>query len=200
MLWLTAMIPAVQPPACSNPPEGCISAKPGQMAMLLSALILIGIGNGGISCSLAFGADQVNKKDNPNNHRALEIFFTWYYASTTIAVIAALFGIVYIQDHLGWKIGFGVPAALMLLSTVLFFLASPLYVKITQRTSLLTGFAQVSVAAYKNRKLSLPPKTSPEFYHHKKDSDLVVPTDRLRYIESNYYTIFLAFAYSVHTD
>jgi len=88
----------------------------------------------------------------------------------------------------------------MLLSNVLFFLASPLYVKITQRTSLFTGFAQVFIAAYKNRKLPLPPKTSPEFYHHKKDSDLVVPTDRLRYIESNYYTIFLAFADFVHTD
>jgi len=48
------------------------------MAMLLTALILIRIGNGGISCSIAFGADQVNRKDNSNNHRALEIFFSWY--------------------------------------------------------------------------------------------------------------------------
>jgi peptide/histidine transporter 3/4 len=120
----------------------------------------------------------------------LEIFFSWYYAFTTISVIIALTVIVYIQDHLGWKIGFGVPAALMLLSTLLFFFASPLYVKITKRTSLFTGFAQVTVAAYKNRKLSLPPKNSPKFYHHNKDSDLLVPTDKLRYIESNYHTIF----------
>jgi len=66
-------------------------------------------------------------------------------------------------------------------------------VKITQRTSLFAGFAQVFIAVYKNRKLPLPPKTSPEFHHHKIDSDLVVPTDRLRFIESIYYTIFLAF-------
>jgi len=101
LLWLTAMISAARPPACNNPPEGCTSATPGQMAMLLSALVLIAIGNGGISCSLAFGADQVNRKENSNNNRALEIFFSWYYAFTTIAVIIAVTGIVYIQDHLG---------------------------------------------------------------------------------------------------
>jgi peptide/histidine transporter 3/4 len=186
------MIPAARPPPCSHPTQGCKSATNGQMAMLLSAFGLMSIGNGGLSCSLAFGADQVNRKDNPNNHRVLEIFFSWYYAFTTISVIIALTVIVYIQDHLGWKIGFGVPAALMLISTLFFFLASPLYVKITKRTSLLTGFAQVTVAAYKNRKLSLPPKSSVEFYHHNKSSDLdlVVPTDRLRYIESNYHTLF----------
>ncbi|XP_045803762.1 protein NRT1/ PTR FAMILY 1.2-like [Trifolium pratense] len=184
LLWLTAMIPAARPPPCSQPTQGCKSATNGQMAMLLSAFGLMSIGNGGLSCSLAFGADQVNRKDNPNNHRVLEIFFSWYYAFTTISVILALTVIVYIQDHLGWKIGFGVPAALMFLSTLFFFLASPLYVKITKRTSLFTGFAQVTVAAYKNRKLSLPPKDSVEFYHHNNSSDLdlVVPTDRLRFL------------------
>ncbi|CAK8535819.1 unnamed protein product [Lathyrus sativus] len=182
LLWLTAMFPQARPPACIHPTGGCKSATKGQMAVLLSAFGLMSIGNGGLSCSLAFGADQVNRKDNPNNHRVLEIFFSWYYAFTTIAVIIALTIIVYSQDHLGWKIGFGVPAALMLLSTLLFFLASPLYIKITKRTTLLTGFAQVTVAAYKNRKFQLPSQNSAEFYHHNKDSDLLVPTDRLRFM------------------
>jgi peptide/histidine transporter 3/4 len=192
LLWLTAMIPAARPPPCSHPTQGCKSATNGQMAMLLSAFGLMSIGNGGLSCSLAFGADQVNRNDNSNNHRVLEIFFSWYYVFTAISIIIAFTVIVYIQDHLGWKIGFGVPAALMLISTLLFFLASPLYVKIAKRTSLFTGFAQVTVAAYKNRKLSLPPKNSVEFYHHNKSSDLdlVVPTDRLRYVESNYHTFY----------
>jgi len=150
------------------------------MAILISALALNSIGNGGLSCSLAFGADQVNRKDNPNNRRVLETFFSWYYASAAISVIIALTVIVYIQDHVGWKVGYGVPAALMLLSTISFLLASPLYVKNKVQSSLLTGFAQVIAVTYKNRKLSLPPKDSPELYHHKKDSDLVVPTDKLR--------------------
>ncbi|RDX62681.1 Protein NRT1/ PTR FAMILY 1.2, partial [Mucuna pruriens] len=182
VLWLTAMIPKARPPSCSHGSGSCKSATGGQMAILLSAFALMSVGNGGLSCSLAFGADQVNRKNNPNNLRALETFFSWYYAFAAISVIVALTGVVYIQDHLGWKVGFGVPAALMFLSTVSFLLASPLYVKDKVRTSLFTGFVQVIAAAYKNRKLALPPKNSPELYHHNKDSDLVVPSDKLRFL------------------
>ncbi|RDX67245.1 Protein NRT1/ PTR FAMILY 1.2, partial [Mucuna pruriens] len=182
LLWLTAMIPQARPPPCNSETEICKSATAGQMAMLISSLALMSIGNGGLSCSLAFGADQVNRKDNPNNQRALETFFSWYYASSAISVIIAFTGIVYIQDHLGWKLGFGVPAALMFLSTFFFFLASPLYVKNKTHTSLLTGFARVIVVAYKNRKLGLPHKISDGMYHHNKESDLVVPTDKLRFL------------------
>ncbi|GAU10975.1 hypothetical protein TSUD_112690 [Trifolium subterraneum] len=60
LLWLTAMIPAARPPPCSHPTQGCKSATNGQMAMLLSAFGLMSIGNGGLSCSLAFGADQLS--------------------------------------------------------------------------------------------------------------------------------------------
>ncbi|XP_047174396.1 protein NRT1/ PTR FAMILY 1.1-like [Vigna umbellata] len=182
LLWLTAMIPEARPPHCNSETEKCVSATFGQMAVLISSLALMSIGNGGLSCSLAFGADQVNRKDNPNNQRALEIFFSWYYASSAVSVIIAFTGIVYIQDHLGWKLGFGVPAALMFLSTLLFFLASPLYVKHKKHSSLLTGFARVIVVACKNRKLRLPHKISDGMYHHNKDSDLVVPTDKLRFL------------------
>ncbi|XP_020225587.1 protein NRT1/ PTR FAMILY 1.1 [Cajanus cajan] len=182
LLWLTAMIPQARPPPCNSETERCESATAGQMAMLISSLALMSIGNGGLSCSLAFGADQVNRKDNPNNQRTLEIFFSWYYASSAISVIIAFTGIVYIQDHLGWKLGFGVPAALMFFSTFFFLLASPLYVKNKTHSSLLTGFARVIVVAYKNRKLTLPHKISDGMYHHNKDSDLVVPNDKLRFL------------------
>ncbi|KAK7294213.1 hypothetical protein RJT34_17100 [Clitoria ternatea] len=182
LLWLTAMIPQARPPHCNPATERCKSATAGQNTMLISSLALMAIGHGGLSCSLAFGADQVNRKDNPNNSRALEIFFSWYYASTAFAIIIAFTVVVYIQDHFGWKLGFGVPAALMFLSIVFFFLASPLYVKNQLQGSLIKGFARVTVVAYKNRKLTLPPKNSAGMYHHRKGSDLLVPTDKLRFL------------------
>ncbi|PNX92182.1 putative peptide/nitrate transporter [Trifolium pratense] len=182
LLWLTAMIPQARPPPCNPATESCKSATTAQVAILISSLALMSIGNGGLQCSMAFGADQVNRKDNPNNQRALEIFFNWYYASSAISVIIAFTGIVYIQDHLGWKLGFGVPAALMFFSTFFFFLASPLYVKNKANSSLFTGFVRVIVAAFKNRKLRLPPKNSVGMYHHMKDSEFVVPTDKLRFL------------------
>ncbi|KAJ0075907.1 hypothetical protein Patl1_34254 [Pistacia atlantica] len=78
--------------------------------------------------------------------------------------------------------GFGVPAILMFLSAFLFFLASPLYIKMQASTSLFTGFAQVAVVAYKNRKLPLPPPNSTRCYHRKKGSEVLVPTKKLRFL------------------
>lgn len=142
------------------------------------------IGAGGIRpCSIAFGADQLNKQQNSNksNKRVLESYFGWYYVSATVAVLIALTCIVYIQDHFGWKIGFGVPAVLMFLSTSLFFMASSLYVKDQVYTNLVVEFVQVIVASFRKRKVSYPYMNSgDEFYHHEKGSDVLVPTDKLR--------------------
>lgn len=183
VMWLTAMIPEARP--CSHSAENCKSATTPQMLILLSCFALISIGGGGISCSLAFGADQLSQKKNkPNNQRVLESFISWYIASQTIAVVFSLTGVVYIQDHFGWKLGFGVPAALMLVSTFSFFLISPRYVKQKPHSSLITGFVQVLFVAYKNRKLQFPPKdsTGSGVYHHDKGSTLLAPTDKLRFL------------------
>lgn len=181
LLWLTAMIPQVKPPPCNQFIHTCKSPTTSQMTLLFSSFALISIGAGGIRpCSLAFGADQLNRRDNPNNERVLESFFGWYYASSAISVVIALTGIVYIQDHLGWRTGFGVPAILMFLSAFLFFIASPIYVKAKASKSLLTGFAQVVVVAYKNRRLSFPPRNSTGCYHHSKGSEIMAPTEKLR--------------------
>ncbi|CDO98012.1 unnamed protein product [Coffea canephora] len=181
LLWLTAMIPGAKPPTCS-PPLPCKSATPAQLFFLIASFGLMSIGAGGIrSASMAFGADQLDKRDNAGNQRALESYFGLYYAATTLSVLVALTGIVYIQDHMGWKVGFGVPVILMFLSVLIFFLASPIYIKKAATTSLFTGFAQVVVAAYRNRKLALPPPES-GYYHHEKGSSYMVPSGKLRFL------------------
>ncbi|KAL1199446.1 Protein NRT1/ PTR FAMILY 1.1 [Cardamine amara subsp. amara] len=184
ILWLTAMLPQVKPSPCvAAAGTNCSSASSSQLALLYSAFALISIGSGGIRpCSLAFGADQLDNKDNPKNERVLESFFGWYYASSSVAVLIAFTVIVYIQDHLGWRIGFGIPAILMLFAGFLFVVASPLYVKRNVAKSLLTGLAQVAVASYVNRKLSLPDHDSNDYYHRFKDSELKAPSDKLRFL------------------
>lgn len=183
VLWLTAMIPHVKPPPCTTQMDNCKST-PAQLTLLISSFALMSVGAGGVRpCSLAFGADQLDRRDNPKNERVLESYFGWYYASAAVSVIIALTVIVYIQDQFGWKIGFGVPALLMLVSASMFLLASPLYVKHQASTSLFSGFVQVIVVAYKNRKLALPPNNSSGgWYHCSKDSELLMPTDKLRFL------------------
>lgn len=180
MMWLTTMVPQLKPPPCNQFLETCKSPTHSQFAFLIFAFILISIGSGGVRpCSLAFGAQQINHKNNPNDKRAIESFFGWYYAASAVAVLIAFTSIVYIQDHAGWKIGFGVPALLMVLSVLLFFVASSLYVKIKVEKSLFTSFLQVIVVAYKNRGIVIAP--ADRFHYLQNDSDNT-PTERLRYI------------------
>lgn len=184
LLWLTAMISQLRPGPCNPQIETCKSTSRFQYLFLLSSFGLMSIGGAGIRpCSIAFGADQLDKRDNPkNNEKVLERFFGWYYASAALSVMIAFTIIVYIQDHLGWKIGFGIPAILMFLSASLFWLASSLYVKQKVQTSLFTSFMQVIAVAYKNRKLKLPSQDSKDMWYTLKNSALHVPSDRLRFM------------------
>ncbi|XP_024980332.1 protein NRT1/ PTR FAMILY 1.2-like [Cynara cardunculus var. scolymus] len=182
LLWLTTMVPQLKPPSCNQSTSTCKPPTNSQFAFLIFAFIFISMGAGGVRpCSLAFGADQIHKKHNPNNKRALESFFGWYYAAGATAVLIAFTGIVYIQDHAGWKVGFGVPVVFMLLSSILFFVASSLYVKTKVEKSVFTSFARVIVVAYKNRKIVAGTVDSNRWHYRLKDSN-TVPTKRLGFL------------------
>ncbi|KOM48408.1 hypothetical protein LR48_Vigan07g211200 [Vigna angularis] len=178
ILWLTAMIPELRT-SCESFMLDCSSATAIQLAVLFISMGLISIGAGCIRpCSIAFGADQLTIRETPKNGRPLDSYFNLYYTSIALSTVIALSVIVYIQENLGWKIGFGVPAALMFISAVSFILGSPIYVKAKPGHSLLTSFVQVVVVAIKNRKLCLP--DSFDQFYQECDSALLVPTDSLR--------------------
>ncbi|PIA42653.1 hypothetical protein AQUCO_02000238v1 [Aquilegia coerulea] len=174
LLWLTTMIPQAKPPTGEQPNSG-------QLALLFSSFLLMSIGAGGVRpCSIAFGADQfITKEENPNNERILQTYFNWYYASVGLSFVIAVTILVYIQDHFGWKLGFGIPVILMSLSILTFFLGSHLYVKVNANNSLFNGLAQVMVVAFKNRSLPYPANCK---YHCSKGSDIVLPSQNLRFL------------------
>nr|XP_034917642.1 protein NRT1/ PTR FAMILY 1.2-like [Populus alba] len=151
------------------------------------------IGAGGIrSCSLAFGADQLSKRDSLKHAGILESFFSWYYVISSASVFISMTCVVYIQEAMGWKVGFGVPVVLMILSTLSFFLASPIYVKPVEvefnstkpkaKASWLIGFARVLVASFRKRRIELSSTDTDELYHLRKGSALVVPSERIRFL------------------
>ncbi|XP_022638762.1 protein NRT1/ PTR FAMILY 1.2-like [Vigna radiata var. radiata] len=180
VLWLTAIIRRARP-ECHNE-EACAKPTSFQLLFLFSALALMALGAGGIRpCTLAFTADQISNPENPQNERTLKSFFNWYYVSVGVSVSISVIFIVYIQVKAGWAVGFGIPVGLMTFSTLMYFLGSSLYVKVKPNKSLLTSFAQVIAAAWKNRHLSLPPTNSDAWYFHN-DSILVQPTDKVRYV------------------
>ncbi|XVF89192.1 hypothetical protein PTKIN_Ptkin19aG0110400 [Pterospermum kingtungense] len=181
LLWLTAMVPQARP-NCDQFSSICESPTTPQLLLLYSSLGLMSIGAGGIrSSSLAFGADQLDK-NNPENAGTLQSYFNWYYASVSFSALIAVTCIVYIQDNLGWKIGFGVPVMLMFMSSISFYLASSFYIKLKARTSLFSGLAQVLVASFRNRHMDLPPQATDEVYCIRKGSMLNAPSDKLRFL------------------
>ncbi|XP_027330032.1 protein NRT1/ PTR FAMILY 1.2-like [Abrus precatorius] len=181
LLWLTAMIPELKP--CNSFDQVCNSATTAQLAVLLLSFVFISIGAGCVRpCSIAFGADQLATKERSiGGEKLLDSYFNWYYASVAASVVISLSVIAYIQENLGWKIGFGIPAALMFISVLSFILGSPFYVKVIPGYSLLTSFVQVVVVAIKNRNLSLPECNFDE-YCQEPDLELMVPTDSLRFL------------------
>ncbi|XP_051135994.1 protein NRT1/ PTR FAMILY 1.2 [Andrographis paniculata] len=182
LLWLTAMIPGARPPPCDQYKQRCEGAGSGQYTLLLLAFFLTAIGAGGIrACSMAFGADQILKKDSRDNARLLESFFSWYYASYAVSILVAFTGIVYIQSNIGWKVGFGVPAILMLFAAVLFVVTSPLYVRRNASKSLFVGLVQVAVVAYKNRELEYP-RDGDAGYRYLPGSSNASPSKKLRFL------------------
>ncbi|XP_011013128.1 PREDICTED: protein NRT1/ PTR FAMILY 1.2-like [Populus euphratica] len=184
LLWLTTIIPGARVPSCAQFSSNCNNdATTPQLLFLYFCLGLMSIGAGGIrSCSLAFGADQLSKRDSLKHAGILESFFSWYYVTSSASVFISMTCVVYIQEAMGWKVGFGVPVVLMFLSTLSFFLASPIYVKPKAKASWLIGFAQVLVASIRKRRIELSSLDTDELYHHRKGSALVVPSERIRYL------------------
>ncbi|XP_028774028.1 protein NRT1/ PTR FAMILY 1.1-like [Neltuma alba] len=182
VLWLTAIIRNARPPHCNFYTEACAGPSTGQVLFLVSSLVLMAIGAGGIRpCSLAFAADQMNNPENLNNERIMKSFFNWYYVSVGVSIAVSVTVIVYVQIKTGWVVGFGITVGLMLFSTSMFFLGSPLYVKTKPEKSLLTGLVQAVVAAWKNRHATLPPKGSGDWYFLE-GAKLVEPTEKLRFL------------------
>lgn len=183
MLWFTAVFPAARPSSCDARVELCTKPNEAQIALLFISFAIMSLGSGGIRpCSLAFGADQFDQPENPENAKILQRFFNWYYASVGISVMISVTVIVYIQTAKGWIIGFGIPVGLMLFSAIMFFMGSPLYIKVKANKSLFTGFFQVLSASFKNKHLAFPTKNSDGQFHHKMGTKIFVPTDKIRYL------------------
>ncbi|KAL0407759.1 UNVERIFIED_CONTAM: protein NRT1/ PTR FAMILY 1.2 [Sesamum radiatum] len=182
LVWSTTVIPQARPPPCEQFNNSCSSPTIFQFMYLCTAFGLISVGAGGIrSSALAFGADQLEKGDFKKSSGLKESYFSWYYASYMFSVLIALTCVVYIQDNMGWGVGFAVPAVLMLFGVSIFFLASRFYVKLKSKTSLVTGFIQVAVASYRNRRLDLTDGVN-KVCHHKNGSALVFPSENLRFL------------------
>ncbi|XP_022735904.1 protein NRT1/ PTR FAMILY 2.10-like [Durio zibethinus] len=186
LVTLTAAVSKLHPPACDSSESGtCPGPTPWQMAFLLSGLGLMVVGAGGIRpCNLAFGADQFNP-ETESGKRGISSFFNWYYFTFTFAMIISLTVIVYVQSDVSWAWGLAIPAFMMFLSCVTFFIGTRIYVKVKPEGSPITSVIQVIVAAVRKRQLKQPEQPWISLFNHipkKTINSKLSYTDQFRFL------------------
>ncbi|MCO5614166.1 hypothetical protein L7F22_068447 [Adiantum nelumboides] len=150
LLMTSALIPSLTP--ADNVP-----ASTGQLAFLGFALCCTILAVGGIRpCSYALGADQFKRDDKINT----QSYFNWYFFSLYVGSLLGTTVLVYVQDHLGWGWGFGVPSIFAALGVIILMLGIPFYKILPPLGSTYAGFIQVMVAAFCKRKIPLPPEAN----------------------------------------
>ncbi|KAF8662870.1 hypothetical protein HU200_055450 [Digitaria exilis] len=141
-------------PSCDN--SGTCHPTEPQTAAVFVALYLIALGTGGIKpCVSSFGADQFDENDE-GEKKSKSSFFNWFYFSINIGALVASTVLVYVQTHVGWGWGFGIPAVVMAIAVVSFFIGTPLYRHQKPGGSPLTRIAQVLVASARKWSVAVP--------------------------------------------
>ncbi|KAK7319191.1 hypothetical protein RJT34_03909 [Clitoria ternatea] len=154
ILTLSATIPALEPVECVN--SVCPSATLSQSAVFFSGLFLIALGTGGIKpCIWPFGADQFD--DTDHRERASKgTFFNWNYFTSNIGALISVTILVWIEENLGWGLGYGIVALFIGIAIIIFFLGTPFYRFQRPSGSPLTRICQVVSAALCKWKLEVP--------------------------------------------
>ncbi|CAA6674363.1 unnamed protein product [Spirodela intermedia] len=116
MLVASAVAPSLRPPECgsgSGSRESCLPSQ-FQTAFFFSALYL------------AFGVDQFDG-DDPEECRSRSSFFNWLYFGICSGTAFTVLLMSYVQDNIGWGLGFGLPCASMAVSLALFLAGTRTY-------------------------------------------------------------------------
>lgn len=136
------------------------------------------IGIGGTRFNIAsMGANQFQKlKDR-------DTFFNWYFFAMYAGSVMASTGIVYVQDNVGWGLGFGLCAAVNGVSLALLLLGRRYYRHVVPEGSPFTGLARVVIAAIRKRELRPSSSVVEDYYQGDDDASklvLLAPTPSLR--------------------
>ncbi|KAE9455000.1 hypothetical protein C3L33_13098, partial [Rhododendron williamsianum] len=170
-ITILATLPQLRPPGCPSQ-ENCKEASSQQLLLLYLALLLSSIGSGGRKpCVVTFAADQIDMSKSKVESRKWN-FFNWYTFCLGMGSLAALTIVVYVQDNVGWGLGFGIPTIAMAISVIAFVVGSPLYRKVKPKGSPFVRLAQVVVAAVKKRN-EVAPKDAAMLYENRElDADI----------------------------
>lgn len=165
LLTLAVSVPALRPPPCSHGvnEEDCTEASTLQVGIFYCALYIIALGTGGTKPNIStMGADQFDDFEPKERTHKLS-FFNWWMFGIFIGSLFSSTFLVYIQENIGFAIGYGLPTAGLAVSVIVFLVGTRFYRHKVPSGSPITGIAQVLVAAA--RKWNVPFPNDPKELH-----------------------------------
>ncbi|BAT94764.1 hypothetical protein LR48_Vigan02g169600 [Vigna angularis] len=169
LLTLAVSLPSLKPPACfEKDVTKCAKASTLQLAVFYGALYTLAVGTGGTKPNIStIGADQFDDFHPKEKLHKLS-FFNWWMFSIFFGTLFANSVLVYIQDNVGWTLGYALPTLGLLVSIMIFLAGTPFYRHKVPAGSTFTRMARVIVAAL--RKWEVPvPSNSKELYELDKE-------------------------------
>ncbi|XP_045808992.1 protein NRT1/ PTR FAMILY 5.2-like isoform X2 [Trifolium pratense] len=157
MLTLSVSLPSLKPPECHEiDVTKCKKASTLQLAVFYGALYTLAVGTGGTKPNIStIGADQFDEFDTKEKKHKLS-FFNWWMFSIFIGTLFANSILVYIQDNVGWTLGYALPTLGLAIAIIIFLVGTPFYRHKVPTGSPFTKMAKVIVAAIKKWNVPIP--------------------------------------------
>ncbi|RWR97605.1 protein NRT1/ PTR FAMILY 5.2 [Cinnamomum micranthum f. kanehirae] len=186
LLTLAVSLDSLKPPPCANNAD-CKSASTLQLGVFFFALYTLAVGTGGTKPNIStIGADQFDDFEPKERAHKLS-FFNWWMFSIFLGSLFANTVLVYVQDNVGWTLGYGLPTLGLFISVTIFVSGTPFYRHRVPSGSPFTRMARVIVAAVRKSKVVLPsdPKELYELdleYYAKNHKFRIDSTSTLRFL------------------
>ncbi|XP_009336152.2 protein NRT1/ PTR FAMILY 5.2-like [Pyrus x bretschneideri] len=159
LLTLAVSLPDLRPPSCAQgiKYEDCDKrASPFQVAIFYGALYIIAIGTGGTKPNIStMGADQFDEFAPQERIQKLS-FFNWWMFSIFFGTLFSNTFLIYIQDKVGWALGYGLPTLGLAISVVVFLLGTKFYRHKLPSGSPFSRIAHVFVASIRKWRVAIP--------------------------------------------
>ncbi|KAF7099732.1 hypothetical protein CFC21_101331 [Triticum aestivum] len=129
MLTLSSALPAFHSDGCSSFTALSLACSPSpvQVTIFYVSLYMVALAEAGHKpCSQAFGADQFDQH-HPKESVSRSSFFNWWFLGMCSGTAATTMVSSYIQDNIGWGLGFGIPCLIMLFALAIFLLGTRRY-------------------------------------------------------------------------
>ncbi|CAN6236760.1 unnamed protein product [Urochloa humidicola] len=98
-----------------------------QQWLVYASLYLIAVAQGADKpCGLALAADQFDA-EHPGERASRGSLFNWWFFCMAVGITVAVAVVGYIQEAVGWVVGFGLPCAIVLGAFIVFLVGTPTY-------------------------------------------------------------------------